>query len=142
MIYAHHIELHQRLIESLWRTTRGAYPREACALLFGIFTSTRAVVRKVRTVENLNKGLNGFTIERNEMIQAQRETHHQLLGLFHSHRHNAEPSAADLQSMKKQSMIWIIACSGHPPSGSAFRMKAYVRHKGIISELKIKEVNQ
>ena len=138
----HSIELPNRLISSLWQKTRKAYPREACALLFGNIAGTRAIVRTIKAVGNLNKGLNGFAIDKNEILQARNNAKNQLLGLFHSHRQEAEPSAADMQSMKKHAMIWLIACSGHPPRGSAFRIKAYAWEKGIVSELKIKEVDQ
>ena len=121
MCSANYVELPKRLVATLWRETLAAYPREACALLFGCSRDPGAVVEQVCPVENAAIGLNDFSIRDSDLMEACKNSNKPLIGLFHSHRTQANPSSSDRHALQRQPLIWLIACSGHPPSGAAFR---------------------
>lgn len=125
------IEIHSLLVNALWRQILKEFPREAGALLYGEAEDRIMRISHVRLLENQAWDLN--------TLSTSLDLHNQPIGLFHAHRQDASPSPGDLSKMKNDSLLWVIARSGHPPSGRKFILKAYQWMDGEAIEIEVKE---
>ena len=135
-----HIALPKSIVDGLWDATRTAYPFEACGLLSGFSSKNRATATSLDLVPNRVRGINGFAITRQDIEDLSKSKVFHPIALFHSHRQTAAPSQSDIEAMRQQPLIWVIAASGNPPSGRAFHLRAFIWRRAGVMELDIKEI--
>jgi len=105
-------EEHLRLLKE---AAKNSYPTEACGLIFGDIDGKRAVVKRIRPVQNISESATRFQIDPEEFIETLSEAEKnggELIGFFHSHPAPAYPSLTDAQYMRLwPENIWLIISS-------------------------------
>lgn len=82
-------------IEKLKKHTTSFHPREACALLFGEIKDERILVKEVITTPNQMRSLHKFGISSKDKQKAIALATSPLVGIYHSHPHESDPSSDD-----------------------------------------------
>jgi proteasome lid subunit RPN8/RPN11 len=102
------------------------HPVEACGILFGQTSLTKAVVEKVVLAPNTLRSGERFEINPETVVKAIVESEKKglhFVGLFHSHPAPATPSLVDVKFMKLWGdAIWLILSSTEDKI-AAFQMK-------------------
>ncbi len=120
------LSIKRSYIELLMEEARKVYPIEACGLLFGQMSLTKAVIEKVVLAPNMLLSSERFEINpetvAKSILESEKEGLH-FVGLFHSHPAPATPSLIDANFMKFWGdAIWLILSSTEDKI-AAFRMK-------------------
>ena len=109
------LQLQHRHIELLKQETEKVHPVEACAMLFGKLSQTRAVVEKVEVAQNRLRSTTRFEVDPAKVaaaITAAEKEGLEFIGLFHSHAARATPSLIDLKYMRLWGdSLWLIISS-------------------------------
>ncbi|MDF1537565.1 MAG: M67 family metallopeptidase [Candidatus Thorarchaeota archaeon] len=99
-------------LERLHAHAEDSLPFEAVALLFGTIADNRIVVTRVVIVDNISKSRTVFSInpeiQYRLLIEAE-EIGDSLVCIFHSHPAPPRPSESDLENMKLNPVVWLIA---------------------------------
>lgn len=119
--------LERRFVDLLSYETDKVYPIEACALLFGRFTSNEAIVEQVEVTQNRLDSTSRFEVAPEKVaiaVSVAEKKGLEFVGLFHSHPMRAVPSEIDLKFMKMwPDIIWLILSSING-SMAAFQLTA------------------
>ena len=126
------------LFNQLFKSTALAYPREACALLFGNKTNENVYIKEIFPAKNRKKSIYRFAIRQDELDSALRMSDHKILGVFHSHLNGTIPSALDKKNMAKKEALWLIGYWNHSSKLEKFRISAYVMINNVIHKLRMK----
>lgn len=118
------IQLHYRLsiskehLNKLQAYAEAKLPYESVALLFGGKDGKRIEVKTINLVENISSApKTEFSVEPEEeyklLLKAEERDEH-LVAIFHSHTAPPYPSEKDLDNMRLNQVVWLIAsrCSG------------------------------
>ena len=109
------LRLKRHFVDLLSYETDKVYPIEACALLFGRFTTDEAIVDQVEVTQNRLDSTNHFEVAPEKVaiaVSSAEKEGWELVGLFHSHPLNAAPSEIDFKFMKMwPDIIWLILSS-------------------------------
>jgi proteasome lid subunit RPN8/RPN11 len=109
------LRLKRHFVDLLSYETDKVYPIEACALLFGRFTTDEAIVDQVEVTQNRLDSTNHFEVAPEKVaiaVSSAEKEGWELVGLFHSHPFYAAPSEIDFKFMKMwPDIIWLILSS-------------------------------
>jgi proteasome lid subunit RPN8/RPN11 len=109
------LRLKRRFVDLLSYETEKVYPIEACALLFGRFTTDEAIVEQVEITQNRLDSTSRFEVAPEKVamtVSGAEKKGLELVALFHSHPMRAVPSEIDLKFMKMwPDTIWLILSS-------------------------------
>jgi proteasome lid subunit RPN8/RPN11 len=106
--------------------TISCYPKEGCALLFGNIMNNNYLVKEVIRVPNRMRTLHKFGISRGEKIKAVAIAQYPIIGVYHSHAYESEPSPADIKGMEKTDNLWLIGYFKNSANKTGpFVIKAY-----------------
>lgn len=95
-----------------------AWPIEACALLVGKIHNDVAIVHKVVIVKNVDNSQFTFSIKPEDLLQIYLDAERNgldVIGVFHSHPTQPQPSIKDLEFMRVNPIVWLIIAK---PSGN------------------------
>ncbi len=103
----------QEFIIRLHNIAEEMLPNEAAVLLFGVVIGNRVIVQSLETVQNVSSNpRTSFRIDPEEeyrhLIEAE-ERGEALIAIYHSHPAPPRPSFKDLQFMRLNPVIWLIA---------------------------------
>ena len=105
-------------------------PNESCAMLFGMTSGKKNIVKEVFLTKNIDESPVNFTISNEQLIQAYNaaeEKKMEVIGIFHSHPNSeAYPSDTDKKFMHSNPVTWLIY------SGLTSDFKAYVLELDIL----------
>jgi proteasome lid subunit RPN8/RPN11 len=102
----------EEYIEQLLNHAEASLPLEAVALLFGHIKNNSIVVTTISLVNNEAKSRINFEINPEEeyrLILEAEERNEEMVCIFHSHPAPATPSLSDLENMKLNPVVWLIA---------------------------------
>jgi proteasome lid subunit RPN8/RPN11 len=102
-----------RDLVQLYRFAEIQLPLESVALLFGTIKDEAVSVTHVECVDNRSeRTATSFSVDPEEqyrlLVEAE-ERGEELVAIFHSHPVPPKPSSRDLQNMKLNPVIWLIA---------------------------------
>ncbi len=123
-------------LETLSSHAMALMPYEAPALLFGRLENDRAIVTRVETVENALKSTTAFEIDAEReyrLIEDAEKRQEEIIGIFHSHPTQPEPSVRDLENMRLNPVAWLIAAFRE----GEWRMAAFAYQNGHAVRLKM-----
>lgn len=98
------------VLETVFGHINANFPTEACGFLAGRFEDTSAAVRRVAFVENIAESTDDFSLAPDEFarIRAGLQFGEELVGFFHSHAGDPEPSSQDKITMHILPLVWLI----------------------------------
>jgi proteasome lid subunit RPN8/RPN11 len=106
------LQLKHYHVDLLKKESRKTHPIEACAMLFGKLSDSKASVEKVEVAPNELQSTVRFEINPMRVVSAFNEAEEEgleFIGLFHSHPAPAAPSSIDLKFMKLWGdALWLI----------------------------------
>ncbi len=104
--------LTQNMLDAMLAHAEFWYPREGVALLFGHTSNQRSIAERVALMENSAASMVTFRVEPEEqyrlLVEAE-ERGEKMVGIFHSHPAPVYPSNTDLENMRLNPVVWIIA---------------------------------
>ncbi len=128
------ISISTNLLELLYTHAEQTFPLESVALLFGEFVEDTAIVQSVELMENVAKSPTRFEVdpvaEYNLLVRAE-ELGMTLVGIFHSHPAPLRPSSSDINNMKLNPVVWLIANN----LSGAWQSKSFVLRNGSVDEI-------
>ncbi|MEM3386687.1 MAG: M67 family metallopeptidase [Nitrososphaerales archaeon] len=110
-------------------------PKEACAFLLGRTSSEGFTVLKVTPASNILDSAVAFKIDPSEVFEVFDEADRiglEVIGVFHSHPAPAEPSNIDLEYMKANPMVWLIASMLDKSIGAYYTQNKTVKKIEIL----------
>lgn len=120
----------------LKQETENVYPVEACALLFGKISQSKAVVERVEVAQNRLRSATQFEVDPAKVATALTKAEKEgleFIGLFHSHPAPAEPSSVDQKFMRLWGdAFWLIL------SSTDGALAAYQLIDGSVKEVTIR----
>ncbi len=106
------IILTQNMLDAMLDHAEFWHPMEGVALLFGHISNQRSITERVALMENSAASVATFKVEPEEqyrlLVEAE-ERGEELVGIFHSHPASVYPSNTDLENMRLNPVVWIIA---------------------------------
>ena len=112
-------------------------PLESVALLFGVIEEHLVVVTCVECVRNeSDKAATSFYVNPEEEYQLLIDAEargEELVGIFHSHRAAPMPSTSDLNNMRLNPVVWLIASK----TSGAWSSKGFVLDAAAAVEIPI-----
>ena len=124
-------------IEQLLNHAEASLPIEAAALLFGHVENNSIIVSTISLVKNEAKSKINFEINPEEeyrLILEAEERNEEMVGIFHSHPAPATPSSSDLENMKLNPVVWLIASK----ISGRWEHRAYILENEKVVEVVIK----
>ncbi|TFG10012.1 M67 family peptidase [Candidatus Thorarchaeota archaeon] len=106
------IVLRRNMLGRLLEHAEQWYPKEGVALLFGHVSKQRGVVDRVALVDNSAASETTFRVKPEEqyrLLVESEERGEEMIGVFHSHPSSAQPSKTDLENMRLNPVVWIVA---------------------------------
>ncbi|TFF92002.1 M67 family peptidase [Candidatus Thorarchaeota archaeon] len=106
------IVLTQNQIDALLAHAESWYPKECVALLFGHSATRRAIVSRMALMDNLAAARTTFAVKPEEQYRLLVEAEKRgdtMIGVFHSHPAPVRPSEKDLENMRLNPVVWIVA---------------------------------
>jgi proteasome lid subunit RPN8/RPN11 len=114
------------------------YPKEACALLFGKNITNNYEIKQVIKMPNRMRTPYKFGISRDDKQKAIELANYPLIGVYHSHRNESEPSTGDIKGMSKADNLWLIGyLKKNEINTDFFKVKAYYLNNSKIYNLKM-----
>jgi proteasome lid subunit RPN8/RPN11 len=100
----------QRLFEDVQRHVLGQYPVEACGFLSGRFDGDEAQPERCIVVKNIAESADRFVLDPKECDRVRKKLRRdeELVGFFHSHAKDPEPSGLDKLNMRFLPLVWLI----------------------------------
>ena len=128
------------LVSRLAILSADAYPREACAGLFGKCSDHQAALELVVPLRNYSRSNHRFAVSLSDLQAAhpQGKPGTVYLGLFHSHTGGVSLSRADQHSLQRHPFIWLIgSLAPRASQPSRMKLKAYLWSSGHQYSLRI-----
>jgi proteasome lid subunit RPN8/RPN11 len=129
--------LSEDYIEQLLSHAEASLPLEAAALLFGRIENNSIIVTTISLVNNETKSRINFEINPEEeyrLILEAEKRNEEMVCIFHSHPAPATPSSSDLENMKLNPVVWLIASK----ISGWWENRAYILENEKIVEVTIK----
>src|SRR5262245_61363992 len=98
-------------ITMLEQHVRNNYPLESCALLLGTKIGNQFQVCEIEKMNNHGDSKYYFEMDSDELMEAYKRSSREgidIIGVFHSHLEDTNPSATDLIYMEINPIVWII----------------------------------
>lgn len=130
------LRLPKNTISELHSYAEQCLPSEAAALLFGRFSKDTVEVVKLELVQNALKSSVGFEIDPEEEYRLimEHEVHREeIVAIFHSHPAPPRPSARDLENMRLNPVVWLIASR----SSGVWESKAFHLQGDKLHEIEV-----
>ncbi len=130
------LRLPNNAINELHSYAEQCLPWEAVALLFGRFSKERVEVVRIECVENALRSSIGFEIdpEQEYRLMTQYEAYgEEIVAIFHSHPAPPRPSARDLENMRLNPVVWLIASR----SSGVWESRAFLLQNDNLREIEI-----
>ena len=112
-------------------------PLESVALLFGVIDEHLVVVKCIECVRNeSDKAATSFYVnpEKEYQLLIDAESRgEELIGIFHSHPAAPMPSSSDLDNMRLNPVVWLIASK----TSGAWNSKGFVLDDAVAVEIPI-----
>ena len=108
----HVLVINQDDINCLLDHAESCLPLEAVALLFGIVTDERIVVRTTELLDNSAKSRTTFEVnpvEQYNLLVESEKRGEEMVCVFHSHPAPPKPSSTDMRNMRLNPVVWLIA---------------------------------
>lgn len=133
MQYKLHLSI--RNLDSLHNHAETSLPSEAAALLFGQVSESSVIVKHVELVHNeASSNTTSFMVNPEDqyrlLVEAE-DRDEELVGIFHSHPAPPFPSSRDLQNMKLNPVVWLIASK----TGRIWISKAFLMENDEVQEV-------
>lgn len=99
-------------VAKLYRHGQDCWPLESAGLLFGHLEGSIVTVTRVELLRNALRSRIRFEIDpavEYELLLDAETRGEELVGIFHSHPAPPQPSEADLQNMRLNPVVWLIA---------------------------------
>ena len=107
------LHLRSRDLSLLHTHAENCLPLESVALLFGIIKEHLVVITHIECVRNVSdKAATSFSVNPEEEYQLLIDAEargEELVGIFHSHPAVPMPSSSDLDNMRLNPVVWLIA---------------------------------
>ena len=131
------LHLRTRDLSLLHIHAENCLPLESVALLFGVIKEHLVVVTRIECVRNeSDKAATSFSVNPEEEYQLLIDAEargEELVGIFHSHPAVPMPSSSDLDNMRLNPVVWLIASK---TSGS-WSSKGFVLDDSVAVEISI-----
>jgi proteasome lid subunit RPN8/RPN11 len=110
---SYRVKISEKNMDQLEAHAEAELPYEAVALLFGREDGKKVHVESIRLVENVSSvPKTEFSVEPeqeyNLLLEAEKRDEH-LVGIYHSHSAPPYPSDKDLENMRLNKVVWLIA---------------------------------
>ena len=133
----HTLHLRTRDLSLLHIHAENCLPLESVALLFGVIKEHLVVVTRVECVTNeSDKAATSFYVNPEEEYQLLIDAEargEELVGIFHSHPAAPLPSTSDLDNMRLNPVVWLIASK----TSGAWSSKGFVLDDAVAVEIPI-----
>jgi proteasome lid subunit RPN8/RPN11 len=107
-----HIQLKREHIEIIRNTSANNFPLEACGILVGYITPKKIIATRIVCAINKSRSTTRFQIDPEFLLETINKTEKEgleLVGFFHSHPNNIQPSSIDEIYMKFwPGVAWVI----------------------------------
>ena len=125
-------------LNTLHRHAEASLPLEAAALLFGHISEQSVITARIELVSNEAKsGTTSFMVNPEDqyrlLVEAE-ERGEELVGIFHSHPAPLYPSSRDLENMKLNPVVWLIASK----ESGAWLSKAFLMDGDQVIEVELR----
>ena len=131
------LHLRNRDLILLHNHAENCLPLESVALLFGIIEEQLVVVRRIECVRNeSDEATTSFYVNPEEEYQLLIDAEargEELVGIFHSHPAAPMPSSSDLDNMRLNPVVWLIASK----RSGAWSSKGFVLDGAVAVEIPI-----
>jgi proteasome lid subunit RPN8/RPN11 len=131
------MHLRNRDLSLLHTHAENCLPLESVALLFGVIEEHLVVVTRIECVRNeSDKAATSFYVNPEEEYQLLIEAEargEELVGIFHSHPAVPIPSSSDLDNMRLNPVVWLIASK----ASGAWSSKGFVLDDADAVEIPI-----
>ena len=121
-------------MDDLLNYAKGMSPLEAVAFLLGMAKGDLYSVSEIKSVNNADKSAVSFSVDPQELYDVYvlaEKAGLSIVGLFHSHPAPPYPSAVDMNFMKMNPFVWVIA------SSIDWRIGAFILTGSHIAPVKI-----
>ncbi|MDG7036746.1 MAG: M67 family metallopeptidase [Nitrososphaerota archaeon] len=128
------ISFRQGAVDDLLKYAKGMSPLEAVAFLLGVAKGDQHSVSEIRPVNNADKSAVSFSVAPQELYDVYvlaEKAGLSIVGLFHSHPASPYPSTIDMNFMKMNPFVWVIA------SSIDWRIGAFILTGSHIASVKI-----
>ena len=131
------LHLRTRDLSLLHIHAENCLPLESVALLFGVIKEHLVVVKRIECVRNeSDKAATSFYVNPEEEYQLLIDAEargEELVGIFHSHPAAPMPSSSDLDNMRLNPVVWLIASK----TSGAWSSKGFVLDNAAAVEISI-----
>jgi proteasome lid subunit RPN8/RPN11 len=112
-------------------------PNEAAALLFGTVSKSSLTIKHIELVLNQSSSsITSFNVDPEEqyrlLVEAE-ERNEELVCIFHSHPAPPYPSATDMQNMKLNPVVWLIASK----ESGTWESQAYILNEDSVEDVRV-----
>lgn len=121
-------------MDDLLNYAKGMSPLEAVAFLLGMAKGDLYSVSEIKSVNNADKSAVSFSVDPQELYDVYvlaEKAGLSIVGLFHSHPAPPYPSTIDMNFMKMNPFVWVIA------SSIDWRIGAFILTGSHIAPVKI-----
>ncbi len=121
-------------MDDLLNYAKGMSPLEAVAFLLGMAKGDLYSVSEIKSVNNADKSAVSFSVDPQELYDVYvlaEKAGLSIVGLFHSHPASPYPSTIDMNFMKMNPFVWVIA------SSIDWRIGAFILTGSHIAPVKI-----
>lgn len=128
-----HFHLKPDELELLHRHAEDSLPLEAVALLFGSVVDNRILAKRIVIVDNTSQSRTTFSVNpelQYRLLVEAENLGEDLVGIFHSHPAPPRPSHSDLENMKLNPVVWLIASN----ETGRWESRAFILKDGNVIE--------
>ena len=128
------LAISRKYLFDLLDEARHVLPAEACAILIGRYNGSTAKVEEIVITPNTRSSSVVFTIDPEILLKVYTDAEEKemdVVGIFHSHPAPPKPSGIDVDFMKVNPVVWLIA------SNTNWSIAAFQWREDKISEVKV-----
>jgi [CysO sulfur-carrier protein]-S-L-cysteine hydrolase len=123
--------LTRALLEDIHAHVVRQHPIEACGFLAGRFEQTDARAERCIAVSNIAAAADRFVLDPAEYRRLGEDLHsgEELVGFFHSHADDPDPSGLDEVNMRFLPLVWLIVGGPGTAAAGGREMAAFKSHR-------------